>query len=233
MLNFSKYNLSQAIAFILILIACLWIFIGPALMVGPSSTISFKNTGEIGDTIGGITAPVIGLVSAILLYLSFRAQIKANRVVQQEANFRYILDEFENAKAKIESFQFQDTVGLYNGNYGLERLAIEIHSYIQTSVGVWRYDEYFAKANFQMINFSIFLEEVSDLDISDKQRKTIKAKIWFYHAEYMNEMTTTVSFWKLENVILPLNSEPAWSEFKFRILEIRRTMDQFQEAFGD
>ncbi len=37
-------------------------------------------TGVIGDTIGGITAPFIGLLSAILVYLALKAQIDANTV---------------------------------------------------------------------------------------------------------------------------------------------------------
>jgi len=45
-------------------------------------------TGNIGDTIGGITAPVINLIGAILVYISFKVQSNANqiqyRLLQQE-----------------------------------------------------------------------------------------------------------------------------------------------------
>lgn len=46
--------------------------------------VSFVDTGQIGDTIGGISAPFIGLVGAFLVYKSFEAQIKANH--QQQIN---------------------------------------------------------------------------------------------------------------------------------------------------
>jgi len=35
---------------------------------------------NIGSNIGGITAPLIGIISAVLVYFSFRAQIKANKI---------------------------------------------------------------------------------------------------------------------------------------------------------
>lgn len=50
------------------------IFTRTALFFG----VSFSDTGEIGDTIGGISAPFIGLIAAFLVYKSFEAQIEAN-----------------------------------------------------------------------------------------------------------------------------------------------------------
>lgn len=47
---------------------------------GWSDFANFTQTGQIGDTIGGTTAPIIGLVSAILLYLAFREQRTANEI---------------------------------------------------------------------------------------------------------------------------------------------------------
>lgn len=42
--------------------------------------LDFSNTGSIGDTIGGITAPIINLFAAFLVYLAFREQVKANEI---------------------------------------------------------------------------------------------------------------------------------------------------------
>lgn len=41
--------------------------------------ISFSDTGQVGDTIGGTTAPIIGLLSAILLFYTLWEQIKFNK----------------------------------------------------------------------------------------------------------------------------------------------------------
>lgn len=54
----------------------------------------FTNTGQIGDTIGGLTTPIIGIFSALLIYFSFRAQIKANYIVQSQID-RQRLEETE------------------------------------------------------------------------------------------------------------------------------------------
>jgi hypothetical protein len=37
-------------------------------------------TGQIGDTVGGLTSPIVNLISAILIYLSFQQQLLANEI---------------------------------------------------------------------------------------------------------------------------------------------------------
>jgi hypothetical protein len=58
----------------------LWVFTKPAF----SSDWDFSNKGQIGDTIGGISAPIINLIGAILVFLSFKEQFEANKI-QREA----------------------------------------------------------------------------------------------------------------------------------------------------
>lgn len=56
-----------------------------------------ESTGPIGDTIGGLTAPFIGLLSAFLVYRALRAQIDANHIQAQaiaETNKRLDLEDF-------------------------------------------------------------------------------------------------------------------------------------------
>lgn len=52
----------------------------------------FSTTGQIGDTIGGITAPFIGLIAAILTFLAFHEQYKANKNIEMDMK----RDRFEN-----------------------------------------------------------------------------------------------------------------------------------------
>jgi hypothetical protein len=68
------------IAIAILAVGALAVFFFPWIFSQHSSGIDFSKTGEIGDTIGGITAPVIGLVSAALIYLSFLAQRQANKL---------------------------------------------------------------------------------------------------------------------------------------------------------
>lgn len=46
----------------------------------------FSATGQIGDTIGGITAPIINIIGAFLVWISFREQVLANRLQTEALN---------------------------------------------------------------------------------------------------------------------------------------------------
>jgi len=52
----------------------------PWLLTREIGIISFLNTGPIGDTIGGITAPISGLLGAYLVFLALKAQVSANKI---------------------------------------------------------------------------------------------------------------------------------------------------------
>ena len=62
-------------AFIIVLIIT-----APYLLTRPAfcKSLIFDSTGQIGDTIGGITAPIIGIFSIIVLVMTLRAQLKFN-----------------------------------------------------------------------------------------------------------------------------------------------------------
>lgn len=43
---------------------------------------NFSTTGQIGDTIGGITAPFLNLIGAFLVFYALKAQVTANELIQ-------------------------------------------------------------------------------------------------------------------------------------------------------
>lgn len=67
--------------------------------------LDFTNTGQIGDTIGGITAPIVNLIAAILVYYAFTAQVKANEIIQKQFD--------EDNKAKEIDAETQNLNKLY------------------------------------------------------------------------------------------------------------------------
>ena len=79
------------------------------------SFINFTDTGNIGDTIGGITAPFLSVLGSILVYLAFKEQIKANKLVQDQ----FQLQQFEN--------QFFEMLHLHREN--LNELNINLSPY--------------------------------------------------------------------------------------------------------
>lgn len=68
--------------YVLLIAGIIGVVFGPWLFTrqyhGDWSFFDFSQTGQIGDTIGGITAPIVGLVSIFLLWWTFRAQLKFN-----------------------------------------------------------------------------------------------------------------------------------------------------------
>ena len=65
------------------------------------SMLDYSSTGQIGDTIGGITAPFIGVSAAILTFLAFFMQFKANEKHNRQFNEQSLEKEREKHENKI------------------------------------------------------------------------------------------------------------------------------------
>lgn len=117
-INWVSANLfcSFSILVLIIFIILLSVF-GITALIYKDKTI--LNPNEIGDAIGGMTAPIIGLFSAFLVYIAFREQVKANRelmdfnklteilglenIIEKDANSLYLN---ESCFKKIENDDF-------------------------------------------------------------------------------------------------------------------------------
>ena len=100
---------------ILFLIGILLVVIIPIILTQYSFLFDFTNTGQIGDTIGGITAPITNLIGAILVYYAFLVQLDANKLIFQQIqeekaeqkiskNREYIFEIFKFLKEEFYSF---------------------------------------------------------------------------------------------------------------------------------
>lgn len=89
------------------LIACVIGIFGifaPFIFTRSWGGISFGTPeGVIGDTIGGITAPFFNLLGSILVYVALRAQIDANKQI----NDQFIKQEKDNTRRDFENTFFQ------------------------------------------------------------------------------------------------------------------------------
>lgn len=112
-MNFINKHLIS-IAFLTVIISVLWVVFGP-IIITQFSIVDFSggqnNTGVIGDTIGGITSPIVGLTSVILLFLALIKQIEANQISVHEANFRIVYNEIETIRDSAEQFKYKDQFG--------------------------------------------------------------------------------------------------------------------------
>ncbi|MEO8068034.1 MAG: hypothetical protein ABI599_10120 [Flavobacteriales bacterium] len=95
------------------------VILGPAIIVLPAiwSGVDFSETGQVGDTIGGITAPVVNLLGAYLVYVAFRQQVNANQILQQQVSDQKtnriednestrLFQMYEHLVAAIDAFTF-------------------------------------------------------------------------------------------------------------------------------
>lgn len=92
-----------------VLVICLYLYVltRPAIF----GSLDFSKTGQIGDTIGGITAPLINLIGALLVFYSFKAQTKANKIqldaIKTEKNNNKHKGEFEKCMLTYEEIKKQ------------------------------------------------------------------------------------------------------------------------------
>lgn len=112
MIEKNKKNRLEPIEILIIILSVILLifaFFAPVLFVNNSTDgLDFTESGQIGDTIGGIMNPFIALAGVLLTFLAFYIQYKANK--QQKELFRQELD-----SNKFES-QFYEMLRLHKEN---------------------------------------------------------------------------------------------------------------------
>ncbi len=90
--------------FLIISIATPFLFTLPA----PFEWMVLTGAGDIGDTIGGITSPFLGAISAILIFCAFKEQVKANRLLMEQQQFQLI--QFDLQKLETDFFDISQNI---------------------------------------------------------------------------------------------------------------------------
>ncbi len=127
--NSQSTSIKETLKIFVTISGILLIIVSPWLFV---QLREFKDTGEIGDTIGGITSPLVGLLGAILVYFALKEQIKANEMTRDQ----FSKQDRDNKINRFESRFYQllalhketvDEISLagYNGKKVEKRKAFE------------------------------------------------------------------------------------------------------------
>ena len=102
------------------------------IVVGVSQNASTR--GLTGDFLGGVASPFIGLVSAILVYLSFQQQIRANKIqmeaLKQESKRNNIRSTLNILKSEISDLILEnpgDEHKTYHGMQAFEKFIELLH----------------------------------------------------------------------------------------------------------
>jgi len=93
----------QKKALIIIVIGIILIVVSPILLTRDFGLISFLETGNIGDTIGGISAPITGLIGSILVFYALKAQIDANKLIYDQFEYQKQEESYKKLSLYITS----------------------------------------------------------------------------------------------------------------------------------
>ena len=88
------------ISLMLLSFFCVWLFTTPAFW----QRLELTHTSSIGDTIGGITAPFLGIISIVFLYLTLNRQIDSinDQKLKNESDIIFmLLNQLENEYNQI------------------------------------------------------------------------------------------------------------------------------------
>lgn len=114
----------------LFLLGILFVIAAPYLFTRSIGLTNFNDTGSIGDTIGGITAPIVSLLGSLLVFFALKAQIEANKLVQyqfdqqrideiERKNLLYIAEQVSMIRKEINDFtyHFKDSDRITSGDH--------------------------------------------------------------------------------------------------------------------
>lgn len=152
------------------------------------SFLNYTDTGQIGDTIGGIAGPVIALIAALLTFLAFWIQVKAN--IAQTSQFNK-----QDTDTKIDRFEnkFYELLRLHKDNVdeisidGYEQRKIEKRKAFVSMYREFRNAFFVTKIKYEELRKS------QELKVKYTDEKLLRlAYIFFYagvgiHSEKLNK----------------------------------------------
>lgn len=167
----------------------------------------YSKTGTFGDTIGGLTAPIIGIFSSLLIYFSFRAQIKANYIVQSQIekqekseNEKKVIEFINNLmlqfREEINEFSYSDYEGTFdNRQYVLHKGAEALKIYLRHITAEC---DYYNENEMEFLRFPSNQQYLGLLDILDKLIQIIrKSNLKLSDKEYFKSQIKYLFDYKL------------------------------------
>lgn len=134
-LNWVKNNIEWLLAIFAILA-----IISPLLFTRPWTGIDFTTTGQIGETIGGLTAPILNFLTIVLLYLALKEQIEANRIQKDNEKTRrdydIVFTQFANLKQEFENIKLSILTKNGEVTYSGTRAIFEYKNSLETCTNI-------------------------------------------------------------------------------------------------
>lgn len=187
------YSWISILGFVLILVASVFVFSRPSFM----SLFGADKPAAIADIISGLTAPVIGAAGSILVYLSFNAQVEANKIqfkiLVEQRDLDLLYKFYEELKEDLQGMQT-----VYGSKYGQSAILDSFMEYAASDKhNASPYPEFHSYLNFIFNQFNFLSNRIkrnSSLNSSEKVYIIDKLNYLFelYFKHHHIKLTKTV-----------------------------------------
>lgn len=147
------------LSIVIIIFAC----ISPLIFTANGCIVDFTETGQIGDTIGGIMNPIVALAGVFVTFIAFLMQVAANKIQSEQI---------------VKSFNIQELTHLIESRNALELLSIDVENMLKEVDALCvEIDKFCEETNLRPTG-DIALKTTSHLAIH--RYKTIDRNLLFY-----------------------------------------------------
>jgi hypothetical protein len=195
-----KFNRQLIIFTVAIVVLC---FLSVLIFTLPATIkqLDLSTNGNIGSSLGGITAPIIGIITSVLLYITLNRQVESNsdqRLKNESDIIFLLLNQLENEMAtfyytfteKKQGSQEQEHV--YHGFQGLNEFVWQFTKERKLSDFNYTFKEFYASnqiqlliRSYELIEMRIELSKISS-DLKNMFHKKLRS---FYDCRLKDALT--------------------------------------------
>lgn len=173
-------------------------------------------TAEIGDTIGGITSPIVSLIAAILVYYSFQQQLEANEIqkkaMKKQNKENREREDYNNIEMLIKELK-EDFDRLEFGDQRREKGIYALRLFIQTirhspaEVKNDAYEKYATSLHWTLIQIVILLNRLKMASLSSASKELLFSRFHYYYIRFIEpDVQDLMRLKRSEKYISSINS---------------------------
>ena len=207
---------SRIIVFLIVTLTALC-FLAVFIFTLPNfyKNLNLTTTGSIGDSIGGMTAPVIGIISSILLYLTLSRQIETitDQKLKNESDIIFLL--INQLDAEIASFYTKKNHGSqiikYYGVEGLNHFTDDFQSEDYSNESNITFKDFFESKQILLIlkSFKLIENRIEIANLSYELKNLFKEKLHYFFEcrlkDWLNNISIAID--KNPNLVDEITSE--------------------------
>jgi hypothetical protein len=181
------------IAMIVLIIGVIMLVAAPLLFT-TSGYFSLSETGHIGDTIGGITAPISSLVGSVLVFLALKGQIVSNKITQEQIRDQQVEEQRKKELTYVSDLYkyFLNSVQTYETKYYKGHRAImKVMNVLADSERKQAHDKdrlYYGTAAelYSLLNLGkLFLEQVNKCRLEQHDKRYFKELVKHHYDSFI------------------------------------------------